>query len=189
MRFVPEQKHGLLLNTVCFLLLLVGSAAFFFPSILLMFDITVPAFPFTCGGVLCFISFIFLLIRYRMTSFEYVIKPRDDVYVQAETVYASEGTAPLDFVVYKSAGARQGAMECVLSIADFMEAIPLEKGGRTKTDVMKAFAKEGFTYYDYTLTFMPESTIELIFADGQKYVGIIIEDGNDIADYFRKISK
>ena len=191
MRFSPSQKHVSLLITVYVILFIAGSAAYFFPTILASLGRTVPPFPFTCGAVICFIALIFLFLRYRMTGFEYVIRPRDDGYVPAgaEAEYASDGSAPLDFVVYKSMGARQGAMECVLSIGDFRELIELKKGERTKTDVMKAFCSDGFTYYDYTLTFLPTEAVELIFADGEKFVGIIIEDGNEIADYFRKISK
>ena len=189
MKFVPEQKNGSKLNFTCALILLIGCVLFFVPSVLSALEIKFPAYPFTFTSVILFIAFMFLFIRYRMTSFEYIIKPRDDGFCSADAVYASDGSAPLDFVVYKSIGARQGAMECVLSVADFMEAIPLRKGERSKADVMKAFSKEGFTYYDYTLTFMSREKLELIFLDGQKYVGIIIEDDNPIAEYFRKISK
>ena len=189
MRFVPTQKHGPRLVAACVLLLLIGTAAYSAPIVFASLGKSVPPFPFTCVAVMCFIALIFLFLRYRATVFEYVICPRDDGYVPADAEFAYEDGTPLDFVVYKSIGARQGAMECRLSVSDFREAVPLKKGGRTKRDVLKAFADEGFTYYDYTLTFLPEETIELVFADGQKYVGIIIEDNNEIADYFRKISK
>lgn len=192
MRFSPTQKHGALLNTVCISVFTLGVLSYLFPAFMSALGKPVPPIYFMGFAVMCFITFLFLIMRYRMTVFEYVIKRRsDDSAYGAETVPVGEvgDASPFDFVVYKAIGARAGAMECVLSLGDFVEAIPLVKGGESRSSVMKKYEKSKFSYYDYTLTFLPHDTLELIFEDGAGYVGIIIEDGNCIAEYFKSIAK
>ncbi len=190
MRFSPTQKHGALLNTVCISVFALGVLSYAFPAFMSALDKPVPPIYFTGFAVMCFITFLFLVLRYRMTVFEYVIKRRtDDSPLGVQTVHVDSGTSPLDFVVYKAIGARAGAMECVLSLGDLVEAIPLRKGGESKSSVMKKYSSGKFSYYDYTLTFLSTDTLELIFEDGAGYVGIIIEDGNNIAEYFKSIAK
>lgn len=192
MRFSPTQKHGALLNTVCVSVFTVGVLSYLFPAFMSALDKPVPPIYFTGFAVMCFITFLFLIMRYRMTVFEYVIKRRtdDSAYgVQTVPVDCGDSSSAFDFVVYKAIGARAGAMECVLSLGDFVEAISLKKGGESKSSVMKKYEKGKFSYYDYTLTFLPQDTLELIFEDGAGYVGVIIEDGNNIAEYFKKIAR
>lgn len=195
MRFSPTQKHGALLNTVCISVFTLGVLSYLFPAFMSALGKPVPPIYFTGFAVMCFITFLFLILRYRMTVFEYVIKRRgDDSAYGAETVLTGEcSSASLDFVVYKSVGARPGAMECVLSVDDLFDVIPLRidgKDGVSKSSVRKQYASHKFSYYDYTITFRPKNDfIELIFEDGDGYVGIIIEDGNNIAEYFKSIAE
>lgn len=197
MRYTPTQRHGSLLNTVCVFMIILGAASYAMPLIFSAVGKTAAPFPFTAAAVIFFIAFIFLLIRYRMTSFEYVIKKRDNtVWTEPEPEYArgaaygiGEEVRELDFVVYKSLGARQGAMECVLSLGDLVEVVPLSRDGTKKSAVMKKYSekRQKFVYYDYTLTFLPDKTLELVFEDGVGYVGIIIEDDGEVAEFFRRL--
>lgn len=192
MVFSPKQKNGGVLTVVIIAIIALSVILYCMPSVLIENGITAPPIWFVFSGLIGFIAAIYLFLRYSMTKFEYVIKPRDESRWGEAPVFvsdASDGTAPLDFVVYKAMGTRQAAMECVLPLSDLIEAVPLKKGERTKNDVMRAYkseAKGGFIYYDYTLTFFPKETLELVFADGDKIVGIIIEDSNPVAEYLKK---
>ena len=189
MRFSPEQKNTKLLTAVIIVILVLSVISYSIPSALAVEGVTVPPIIFVGMGLIGFIASIFLFLRYGMTKFEYVLKPRDDAYPGEAVEFSSDaaGNAPLDFVVYKAMGTRHSSMECVLPIGDLIEAIPLKRGERSKKDVARAYSKENFTFYDYTLTFMPDETLELVFADGNKSVGIIIENDNPVADYFTSL--
>jgi hypothetical protein len=46
-----------------------------------------------------------------------------------------------------------------------------------------------FAFYDYTLSYRWESATELVFIDGQKYVGIIIEADEALVGLLRSLKK
>ena len=133
---------------------------------------------------------IYVLARYRLIKFAYVIKPRDE-WADTELLasYASIVNVPyymLDFVVYKSVGAREPVVQCVLSLEDF-------KGMATDADrkaYKDKFIREngaGFTTYDYTLTPWSRDRILLVFRDEDKYAGILIEPDEQMRTFFETI--
>ena len=184
MRYSPVQKNGGQLTLTVIFLLVLAVAMFSFPSALSIEGVTVPPIIFYGLGLISSIAAIYVFLRYGMTKLEYVIRKRDDGYGGEIMERAFGEDVPFDFVVYKAMGTRRASMECVLALSDFVEAVPLKKGERTKKDVLAAYKKEGFSYYDYTLTYLSKESVELIFADGEKFVGIIIESSNPVAEYF-----
>ena len=46
-----------------------------------------------------------------------------------------------------------------------------------------------FTFYDYTLTMGLDPALELVFMDGTKYVGVIIEPGAEMRAYLFNLKK
>ena len=184
MNYTTVQKNGGLLTAVVAGLFALAVIFCSVQPALTILGKTVPPVIFFGIGLILSITAIYLILRYRMTQFEYVIKKRDDGYSGEIMERAFGDNAPLDFVVYKAMRTRLASMECVLALSDFVEAVPLERGVRTKRDVLRAYEKEGFSYYDYTLTFLAKKTVELVFADGEKFVGIIIEADNPVADFF-----
>ena len=130
---------------------------------------------------------LFILIRFRMTGFVYLITPRSDIPADPMMESAFAGTPDitrvrpelLDLVVMKYQGSRPPATECVLSLGDLAAVIPVTRQGtttiRTVRDQYRQRSAADFVFYDYTLTFRWEEALELIFVDGQRYVGVILE--------------
>lgn len=80
----------------------------------------------------------------------------------------------------KASGSRLAAIECLLSLSDLVFVTDVyRKGGDgrlTREDIRKKYSMRGdFTFYDYTLTMGLDPALELVFMDGTKYVGVIIE--------------
>ena len=66
------------------------------------------------------------------------------------------------------------------------------KAGTSPADVAKKYrerAVSDFVFYDYTLSFRWENALELVFIDGQKYVGIIIEADEAFESVIRRSKK
>lgn len=188
MKYKPEQKHSKLLNTVMICLLIAGTVAYSLPVIFRSNEINISPFPFTALAIMCFIAAIFLLIRYRMSSFEYIIRPRSDLDPELAAAYSVGNDISrfpydcLDFIVYKSQSSKPGAMECVLSVSDLIAAYSLNDK-KSKSEMNSKYSKDGFVFYNYTLTFRPDSVTEFIFIDGNRYVGIILEDDNEVTRF------
>ena len=189
MSYSPKQKNPKGLTAAVVSLFAIAVILYSVPSALAIKGINVPPIIFMGIGLIIFVAAIYLILRFCMTKFEYVIKERDDGYGGEVMARAFGDDAPLDFVVYKAMGTRQAAMECVLALSDFVEAIPLGEEGVKLGDVTKAYKNDGFAYFDYTLTFRAKKNLMLIFANGDGFVGIVIESDNVIADYFVKLQK
>lgn len=193
MIYEPQQKNVRPLNILIFALLLFGAVTYAVPIIASTYEVNVPPFPFTITTVLCIVAAVYLAVRYLMTSFKYIIRPRDDSLADCGFVpeYASNvsaNIASLDFVVTKSQGTRADVMECVLSLGDLSATYELTRGGLTKNDVRKKYAQDGFVYFDYTVTFARESALELVFSDGGHPVGIIIEPDERMRGYLTALA-
>ena len=80
-------------------------------------------------------------------------------------------------------------MECVLGMSDLVDVVPLSKDGESKKSVKNKYSLDGFVFYDYTLTLGLLDPLELIFVDGNRYVGVIIEPDEQFRDYFMKFRK
>ena len=201
MRCIPEQKNkrvGLIIAA----LLILGGISYAIPVSVRANGGSIIAMPFDVVTFASVIAAVFVLIRYKMTSFEYSVRLRSDVPTEFGMETALAGAADissvrpefLDFVVSKSQGSRPGNMECVLSMGDLVLAAEISRSGRNprslpkKDDVRRKYADGGFVFYDYTMTLGLEEALELVFVDGNRYVGVIIEPDDLMKDYFMKKS-
>jgi len=190
MRFSPTQKNPTKLNAALVAAFVIGTLLYVLSSALPS-GFPVPRFVFAALGVCCFVAGIFLLLRYRMTNFDYILRPRSDEPVE-NLPLASDGfpmPEELDLVVYKGMGSRPAAMECVLSLGDLVAVCRVGGEYTKKSAVAAKYQKDGFVFYDYTLTFLPSESVEAVFIDGSRYVGVILESGNEIADYLLKLKE
>ena len=146
---------------------------------------------------------IYVMMRYKLTEFVYEIRLNTGAEENTDMipVYASEvkvdiaGVSPeyLDFAVMRAQGTRIKAMECLLCLKDLVRVIPLSHNGQdgreTKQSVRKKYEPDGFVFYDYTVTPMTDEALELIFIEGNRYVGVIIEPDLPMREYFMGLGK
>lgn len=201
MRCSPTQKNPLVWGIVAALLVL-GGVSYAIPIVCRANGIGVPAALFQFLTVLSLVAAVFVAVRYQMTGFVYLIRPRSDLSENGMTP-AFAGTADslgithlppesLDFVVLKSQGSRAGGMECVLSLSDLVAVYPLSKtagNGETRQTVREKYQKDGYTCYDYTLTLGLDAPLALVFLDGNRYTGIFIEPDEAMRSYFMSLGK
>ena len=197
MRSVPTQKNrGAVIGLIAVLLIL-GGVSYSVPIICQHYEIrTIPVL-FTAFTFIVVIAAVAVAIRYLMTGFVYTIRPRSDVEengLEPAMAEAADVTMIrpewLDLVVTKSQGARPGYMDCVLSLGDLLEAVPVtRKGAVTPQTVRKEHADEGFVFYDYTLTYHWQEAVECIFADGTRTVGVILEADEPMRTYLLNLHK
>ncbi|MBQ3860873.1 MAG: hypothetical protein II779_10110 [Clostridia bacterium] len=202
MHCVPESKNARAAGRIVAALLIAGGIFYAVPIVSRAAGIRVFAPLFTALTFACVIAAVFLLVRYRMTSFQYIVRPR----AEAEdsgllTAYASGAKLnladlppeTLDFVVIRSQGARPGAMECVLGMDDLIEVTPIrraKKDGTTRSEIGKKYRPGGdYVSYDYTVTLAPDDALALVFRDGPKTVGIFIEPDEKMKAYFMGFGK
>lgn len=202
MKFSPTQNNPRV-NLIFAALLVLGGITYAIPIVYSNNNVNISALPFTIVTLFSVVGAVFLLVRYRMTSFTYIVRLRDELDdgdVQGlEKAYAGSlditSVKPelLDFCVYKASGTRMAAMECLLSLGDLAMAVEVTKkksGGVTRDDVRREYEqKGGFVFYDYTLTFGLESALELVFIDGNRYVGVIIEPDEAMRQYFLHLKR
>ncbi|MBQ4353636.1 MAG: hypothetical protein IJC71_01950 [Clostridia bacterium] len=188
MRLIPEQKNTRTVNALTACLLLFGGIVYALPVVCKAKGTAVPMpWLFSLLTLMSVAAALFILIRFRMTGFVYLITPRSDVPADPMMESAFAGTPDitrvrpelLDLVVMKYQGSRPPATECVLSLGDLAAVIPVTRQGtttiRTVRDQYRQRSAADFVFYDYTLTFRWEEALELIFVDGQRYVGVILE--------------
>ena len=199
MRCVPSQKNPRVWAIVAALLVF-GGIAYAIPIVCNANGITVGGALFQLVTVFAVVATVFLVVRYQMTHFVYLIRPRSDLSdADLEPAYAGNvGPAGitrlppdmLDFVVNRSQGSRAGAVECVLSLSDLVAVIPMTKeNGVTKSAIREKYQADGYVYYDYTVTLGVTDVLALVFIDGNRYAGIFIEPDEAMRSYFMNLGK
>jgi len=193
MRCTPIQKNPRI-SWIFAALLIAGGIAYGVPVVCEANGLSVAAIPFTFTAFLCVIAAVYVLVRYRMVTMVYLIRPRSGIDENGmEAAYAGEFDVTkitpehLDFVVIKGQGARPGAMECVMGLDDLTAVYRVTKKGEngtlTRAAVREKYIRDGFVFYDYTVTLGLEEALELVFIDGNRYCGIIIEPDEVMARY------
>lgn len=190
MNHIPQQKNKYVVAIVV-TLIAVGIVVYMTPAVL-----DVRALFFQCVSMICLIAAVFILIRYKTTSFIYTVRPRSLMHedIDAETVLANGSLAIdrinpkyLDFVVSKKQGSRDANMECVLGLDSLRvaEEISPKAEHRKTADAVAAFrAKYGTVdLYDYTVTLGLENSLLLLFRDGPNYVAVRIEPDDAMREY------
>ncbi len=203
MKYSPTQSNPRV-TYIFASLLLFGGVTYAVPIICEANGVNIYAIPFTVFTLAAVVAAIYLMIRYRMTSFTYIIRLKDDTADGdadgLEKAYASDASiyslSPdmLDFCVYKASGSRLAAMECLLSLSDLVFVSDVyRKGGEgkpTREDIRQKYSVRGdYTFYDYTLTLGLEPALMLVFIDGTRYVGIIIEPNEEMRTYLTQLKK
>ena len=199
MRCIPRQQNTRAVGLCIAALLVCGGVFYAVPPAARAAGIRVWGLLFRALTFVCVIAAVWMLVRYLMTGFKYLIRARnaaaedelDDVL--AGGVKAGFGLTDLppdrlDFVVQKSQGSRPGVTECVLGLDDLISAEIIRLRGKgsgpKKEDVRARCASESYSYYDYTLTFGLAEALMLVFADRGGYVGVIIEADEAMRAYF-----
>lgn len=195
MRCVPKQRRVRAVRSILAALLIAGFLIYALPPASGALGLRLPAWLYTALAFTCLIAAVFLLVRYEMTGFQYIIRPRTETDgTEFVTAYASGRPAicelppeQLDFAVVKSQGARPGVMECLLSLGDLIAVYPIRRSrrdGMTKADLRERYAADGYVWYDYTLTLGIDDALALVFVDGNRTVGILIEPDEGMRAYF-----
>ena len=198
MRCSPSQKNPRVAVIIAALLVF-GGIAYAIPIFCNARGIAIGGAIFQLVTVAAVVAAVFLAVRYQMTHFVYLIRPRSDISENGmEPAFAgSVGTLSaahlpadmLDFVVIRSQGSRPGAAECVLSIADLAAVIPVENMRASKKAIREKYQADGYVYYDYTVTLGAADALALIFIDGNRYAGIFIEPDEAMRAYFLSLGK
>ncbi len=198
MRCVPTQRNTRIWWIVAALLVF-GGICYAIPIVCSANGVVIAGAVFQFMTVLSVVAAVFFVVRYQMTGFVYLIRPRSDISENGmETAYAGGGERGisglsqdmLDFVVTKSQGSRPGAMECVMSLSDLVAVIPLSAQKRPlKKQIREKYQADGYVSYDYTLTLGVADALALVFIDGNRYAGIFIEPDEAMRAYFLSLGK
>ena len=198
MRYSPSQKNPRV-TAIIAALLGFGGIAYGVPIVCNANGIAVGGAVFQFATVAAVVAAVFIAVRYQMTHFVYLIRPRSDLSENGmETAFAgAAGTGNsthlppemLDFVVIRSQGSRAGAMECVLSLDDLAAVIPVDKMRTGKKAIRSNYQADGYVYYDYTVTLGVTDVLALIFIDGSRYAGIFIEPDEAMRAYLLSLGK
>ncbi len=198
MRCKPTQKNPRV-TAIIAALLVSGGIAYAIPIFCNANGIAVGGALFQLVTVAAVVAAVFLAVRYQMTHFVYLVRPRSDISENGmETAFAgnigmtnSTHLPPdmLDFVVIRSQGSRAGAAECVLSLADLAAVIPVGKISTDKKTIREKYQADGYVYYDYTVTLGLDDALALVFIDGNRYAGIFIEPDEAMRSYFLSLGK
>ncbi len=198
MRCSPSQKNPRVTALIA-ALLVSGGISYAIPIVCTANGIAVGGALFQLVTVVSVVAAVFLAVRYQMTHFVYLIRPRSDISENGmETAFAGNAgaanvthlpTEMLDFVVIRSQGSRSGAAECVLSLADLAAVIPVGKISTYKKTIREKYQADGYVYYDYTVTLGVTDALALVFIDGNRYAGIFIEPDEAMRSYFLSLGK
>lgn len=201
MRCVPEQKNARGVRRIIAALLVGGGILYALPRAAGAAGLRVIPWIFDLLTIGCVVGAVFLLVRYQMTGFQYIVRTKNEAddsgLVTAYAAGAELNVADLppeflDFVVIRSQGARPGVMECVLGLEQLTAVVPLRRkkaDGMTKSALRDRYAAEGEDYisYDYTVTFLADSALALVFLDGNRTVGVILEPDERMKAYFTQL--
>lgn len=202
MRCSPTQKNSRVWAIVAALLLF-GGITYAVPIYCNANEIKIGGALFQFITVISIVIAVFVVVRYQMTHFTYIIRPRSDAsdFDDIDSAFAYAGVTAgskishlppdmLDFVVNRSQGSRAGGAECVLSLSDLVAVYSPAKNSRElKNAIRKRYIADGYVYYDYTVTLGSNEVMPLVFIDGNRYVGIFIEPDDTMRDYFLSLGK
>ena len=136
MRCVPEQKNARAVGMIIAALLLGGGILYAVPHAAQAAGIRVISWLFDLLTIGCVVAAVFLLVRYRMTGFQYVVRTKAEAEDSGLLTACAAGAElnveklppeMLDFVVFRSQGARPGVMECMLGVEQLTAVVPLKR--------------------------------------------------------------
>ncbi|MBQ7922276.1 MAG: hypothetical protein IJ325_06835 [Clostridia bacterium] len=189
MQWRPTQKNTSSLTVLMILTGLIAAVGYIAGN---MADRFTWLFQLICiGGI---VAMLYLLVRYHMTWFVYSIRTKSDKTVPGIGTVLTEDMPMhithlpkdmLDFAVVRGQGRKNGVLECLLGLEQLVRAIPVSEKSADGTVSLKDARKKypGMALYDYTITLFRREALLLVFLDGERYVGILIEAGEDMQYY------
>lgn len=189
MNYTPQQQNRYV-TAIVVTLIAAGIGVYMLPNFL-----EIRAIFCQVIALVCLVAAVFLLVRYKTTSFIYAVRPRSLMHedtdaepAPAEGYLSIDRISPkyLDFVVSKKQGSRDPNMECVLGLDCLAaaEEISAERNKKYSDAVAKIREQYGTVdVYDYTVTLGVEKSLLLVFRDGVKYAVIRIEPDETMGNY------
>jgi len=189
MQWCPKQKNSRSLAVLILLCGLIAAVGFVAGNSVQRFAWL---FQMICIGGLT--GMLYFLIRYRLTWFVYAIRTKSDTFTSdAGTVPAEQPSMHithlpkdmLDFAVIKGQGQRSGVLECLMGLEYLIEVIPVSPKANTDRKTVDYGKKKypALVLYDYTITLFWQEALLLIFLDGERHTGVLIEPGEDMRRY------
>ncbi len=189
MQWRPTQKNYPSLIVLMILTGLVSAVGYIAGNIIDRFGWL---FQLICiGGI---VAMLYLLMRYHMTWFVYSVRTKSDTTVPGiGTALAEEypmhithlPKEMLDFAVVRGQGSKNGVLECLMGLEALEDAVRITEkedgAGKTLQEVRKKYPE--LALYDYTVTIFRKEALLLVFRDGQKYTGVLIEAGENMQYY------
>ena len=134
---------------------------------------------------------MYVLARYLLIEFCYIIGPRGEDEVSALAAsYSGIGNMPyhmLDLTVTRKYPFGEPVGLCVLSLEQLKEAFFVAgEAGKMREIREKYKAENGgrFVVYDYSLTPRSKDGLLLVFADGEEYIGVLLEADEAMRRFF-----
>ena len=195
MNYSPKQENKNV-TAIVVTLIAVGLAAYLLPNF-----VEIRAVFCQSIAMLCLVVSVFILVRYKTTSFIYTVRLRsrlhddedaDAAFAEAQHDITQVNPRYLDFIVSKKQGSRDANMECVLGLSDLIEAwdIAPEAESKKVSEAMDAARKQYKTVnlYDYTLTMGLKNSLLLLFRDGENHAAIRIEPDEAWRRYLKTVA-
>lgn len=192
MNYSPKQENKYV-NAIVITLIAAGISVYLLPNF-----VNIRAVFCQVIAMICLVAAVFLLVRYKTTSFIYTVRIRSRLHDNAEADAALAGASLditrvdpkyLDFIVSKKQGSRDPNMECVLSLSDLLAAWDISPEAEFKkvgTAMEKTRAEYGTVIlYDYTITLGLDKSLLLLFRDGEQYAAIRIEPDEALRSYLK----
>lgn len=203
MRHIPPQKNATLVTNIIFSLLIFAAVTYAIPIACEAAGHPTPMpWIFTLLTLTAIVTAVTFFVRYPMTGFVYLIQPRNTTPADPtlEPAYAMDVTKlpldTLDLIVMKSQGSRMPVTECVLPLSDLIAVCPVKRKPdnnhatiKSVRDHYRARHATDFIFYNYTRSFLWDEAIELVFLDGQRIVGIILEADEPMRQYLMQLKR
>lgn len=155
MKFTPKHKDatlrllyfGLFILSVVFMSMRVSDGGF-------------KRTAYICISLITLVSALYLLMRYELTTFTYILNPNGNNY---------------DFFVNKAVGKR-GSYVCSYRVSDIIEVMPYEKN--TKEQLKKE--NKEILIFDYTHNLFKSKKQVILFANEQGMQAVVVELGEEM---------
>ena len=177
---VPRQKRKpMILEHVVFLALSAGVSVYF-----RLWGV----------GFLALFLLLYVLARYLLIEFCYIIGPRGSGEVTdlapSYGVLANVPYSMLDLTVTRKHPFGEPAVKSVLSLGSLKESVMIGSERGKMREIRRKYKEENggrFVIYDYTVTPRSGDGLMLIFEDGEEYIGVMLEADETMKQIFEVV--
>ena len=202
------QKKNMSALVVVLILTIICLCSALAPVITDRYDLRISRFLEALWRPLFWISLASAIViagRFLMTRFTYAIRLSSDQYPD-ENGYVYEGAPEqilgtpvyrsdeLDFLVLRKTGLGRELKDLDLPVRSFVSFLEVKlrpfspKGQVCRSDSENTDPLTPSKLYNYTSSFLSRKAALLLFSDGDRDIGVMIDDGNPVSEYFRKRS-